>query len=285
MRLLSSLILKGLLLQQATSVAFPWQSIFLSRSRIPTFILDLNHPWIQENRKLLERLDDPSSALCSLNSTIRLGLHDHAVPPDLYKYLEIDNNKAGVDRPGWKNARMRLQEIRACPAALRDVEHFKVDIWVSDGRYGIGKAEPKKPPQDLPEIFMLVLREMTRLQELEWCTFDNGNAEFQHAFDEAGLKLPSVRKLTPAASAVFLAKSCPNVQDLRSEWSLGRSYLRWAPHNDPRWQFVESTSHLDHLTTFGMEGDWKIELLTGMLLCDSDPPLTGLKHYWTQTQV
>lgn len=208
---------------------------------------------------------DDLKQLCGLNGTTPTGsLAQH--PPDLFKYLEIDNNKCGVDRPGWGNAHSRLREMLACPAALHDVEHLKVHIWVSDGQYGLGHREPSKPPGNLLALFVHALTSMPNLRKLDWETFDNGIKEFKQAFADANLTLPSVRQLILGQSAEFLVDSCSHTDDLRSGGSSGIGYFSPSygtePSNPPK-QLINSARRLSNLTTFGMTGEWQTEYLEG----------------------
>lgn len=251
-------------------MAISWQlqqyipKLFIASSHIPQFALDTRHPWLEENRGYLERLDTPAQALCSLESKLRLANADETrtYPADLFKYLRIDNNRAGVDRPGWKNALLRLKEMLDCPAALHDVEDFNVQIWISDGSYGIGFSESSQPPTELPRLFIERLRSMPRLQKLEWNTFSNGNDVFQEAFRKANLTLPSVRHLVPAMYTDFLVGMCPAVLKLHSGRSVNTAdYWREEPERDARLQLVESTRAAKNLTEFSMKGEWQLQYL------------------------
>ena len=241
--------------------------LFTTGSPLPQFILDTEHSWLKGNSGYLEHLENPTQALCSLDSKLRPGngAGKHQYPPDLFSSLFVNNNKAGVSRPGWKNAGLRLREMLDCPAALNDVQSFSVNTWISDGSFGIGYPEPPKPPKELPGLFVEALASMPNLQKLEWNTFGNGNEDFQQAFTKANLTLPSVRHLIPAMFTDFLVAMCPGVEHLHSGQSISTaSYWRWASEGDARDQLVQSTRQLKNLTIFGMEGEWEIKYLEGM---------------------
>ncbi|QIX01684.1 hypothetical protein AMS68_007201 [Peltaster fructicola] len=249
------------LMQSLAPIAFEVQSTLSTALvyRLPTFILDIRHPWIKENQDYFGRLNYPTDAFCSLD-----GMHKHGLPPDLFRYLEIDNNRYQVNRPGWKNAELRLREMLACPAALHDVEHFRLSCYVSDGSYGIGWPEPSKPPGIVLDLFVQALTSMPNLRKLEWDTFEKGHEEFRQAFAKAKLRLPSVTQLRLAPSADFLVDACVNTQDLRSGGSISSSFFRWQPDADPREQLINSTRALHNLTTFRMLGDWELEYVKAL---------------------
>ena len=252
------------LLFAQTSRAFQFQQVFsqffASMSRVPQFILDTRHPWFEENKWYLARLGDPTEALCSLNSTLRLGNGSDGLqyPSDLFHYLEIDNNRVGISRAGWKNARSRLQEMLECPAALNDVQSFKVQTYIHNGKYTSGPKESSVPPADIPDLFVQALSSMPNLRKLEWNTFGNGNENFKKAFSDANLTLPSVRHLVLAQLTDFLVDACPNVEHLQS------GYWRWTSQGDGEGPLIASTRRLSNLTTFGMSMGWSIEHLQGI---------------------
>ena len=267
---------------------------FRGQPPIPQFILDTRHPWLsdRDGKTLLYSFDDPTDALCNLSSPLRpvdsdvspLKIPWHngkpckvdrpagyyanlsTYPADLYSNLKIGNNGLGGSRPGWKNARARLQEMLACPAALKDVRSFTVDIWISDGKYGIGYAEPSTPASDIPALFVEVLSQMPNLTRLEWNTYGNGIEEFRSAFTAANLTLPHVRYLRPAIFYDWLVDICPGVERLESGHSDSTAnYWRWTSHKvDGRGMFVNSTQRLANLTSFSMEGEWDLKYAEGL---------------------
>ena len=67
-------------------------------SKLPLFIHDLRHHWIEENIAWLERRPDPTNDLCVASSALRSGeIEGRAVPADLFDRLDIDNNRAGIN--------------------------------------------------------------------------------------------------------------------------------------------------------------------------------------------
>ena len=242
--------------------------LFTSPSRIPQFILDTRHPWLEEHRRYLEHLDNPKQALCSLDSKLRPnhGQESRTYPADLFKYLEIDNNRAGVDRPqGWNNAVLRLREMLDCPAAIHDAEDFNVQIWVTEAKHDAGVMYSSRPPSELPNLFIETLKSMPRLQKLQWNTFGNANVVFQKAFVKANLTLPSVRHLVPAMFTDHLVGMCPGVEHIESGYSLSTAnYWRWENVGDARLQLVESTTTAENLTDFSLDGVWELKYLECM---------------------
>lgn len=262
--------MKTLILSTLATLAWDLQQhispLFTSDLRIPQFILDTRHPWLEENKKSLARLQNPTEALCSLDSELRPTdgtTETYTYPSDLFRYLEIDNNRAGVNRPGWRNAVLRLREMLACPAAMQDVESFNVRIYASDGSHGIGYPEMDNPPSELPNLFIEVLNSMPRLHKLEWNTFGKGDQVFRKAFTEANMNLPSVRYLNLGVFNEFFVGMCPGVEILDSGefWSAD-----WRRVNDEnvRGKIFESTKSARNLTSFSMPGKWEISYLEGM---------------------
>lgn len=224
---------------------------FTATSRIPQFILDTHHPWLDENRGYLEHLDDPKHALCSLDSKLRPGNGNdtRTYPTDLFRHLEIHNNRVEISRPGWKNAVLRLEEMLVCPAATRDVEDFEVHIHIADAPPERGFLWRHLPPAELPALFAQVLKSCRSLQRLKWYTPELGNQEFQHAFLDNNLTLSSVRHLVLEGKSDFLVAICPSLEILEG---------------DARLALVKSVRTAKHLTKLVMAGGpWKLELLEG----------------------
>jgi len=224
---------------------------FTATSRIPQFILDTNHPWLDENRRYLEHLDDPKHALCSLDSKLRPGNGNgtRTYPTDLFRHLEIQNNRVETSRPGWKNAVLRLEEMLVCPAATRDVEDFEVHIYIADASPERGFPWRLLPPAELPGLFAEVLKSCRSLQRLKWYTPGLGNSMFQRAFHDNNLTLSSVRHLIPEGDSDFLLEICPSLEVLEG---------------DARLALVKSVRTAKHLTRVAMAGGpWKLELLEG----------------------
>ncbi|KAM7189311.1 hypothetical protein V8F20_010219 [Naviculisporaceae sp. PSN 640] len=101
-----------------------------SNFNIPLFILDTKHPWIIQNKDLLNSLPDTEGALCSnnLNHPALFKLRQRypllTPPPDLFDTIYIGH--LHQSRPGYHNMIHRLQELLSCPAALRNVKSLEV---------------------------------------------------------------------------------------------------------------------------------------------------------------
>ncbi|KAI0405123.1 hypothetical protein F4802DRAFT_615075 [Xylaria palmicola] len=204
------------------------------RSRVPQFILDAGHPWVVENQRRLEKLPDAKSYICIPPSESasdgglgragngEIGLD---IPPDLFHYLEVNNGRFGVDRPGWPNALVRLREIRDCPAAVSQATTFVVDIYAyRDGFDSPDKKilEPSQPPGEALDLFADILGNMTSLETLKW-RIPSADAPYaEEHFLRRGLVLPSVDRLEPGAQSHFLVPMCPNITALENgggwEW-------------------------------------------------------------------
>ncbi|KAI0491168.1 hypothetical protein F4859DRAFT_508956 [Xylaria cf. heliscus] len=220
----------GITLTLFSAVSIGWQTAlwyerekignFLSNpfrpSRVPQFILDARHPWILENQDKLERLPDAESYLCSLPQASTTDIEENGldVPPGLFEYLEIDNNRYGVDRPGWPNALLRLREINRCPAALSQAKNFSTSIYAHRGPYtDFSKRilEPPRPPTKVLDLFADMLGNMTSLETLKWGIPALDVRYFEERFAERGLVLPSVRRLEPVSMGASLVRACPNI--------------------------------------------------------------------------
>ncbi|KAI0454568.1 hypothetical protein F5B21DRAFT_234807 [Xylaria acuta] len=194
------------------------------QSRVPLFILDAQHPWILQNQGKLERLPDAESFLCSLSQVSARDLSENGldVPPDLFEYLDINDNRKGVDRPSWPNAALRLQEIHRCPAALSQVKTFSTVILADGGQYSDlkkGILEPQQPPTEVLGLFADVLGNMTNLETLKWDIPRSDIPYFEEHFGERGLILPSVKRLEPGSMSPFLVRMCPNITILEKSYS------------------------------------------------------------------
>ncbi|RYC59062.1 hypothetical protein CHU98_g7148 [Xylaria longipes] len=194
------------------------------QSRVPQFILDAQHPWILENRDKLEKLPDAESYLCfpTRVSARDLSKNGLDVPPDLFEYLEIDNSRFGVDRPGWPNAVLWLREIHRCQVALSQVKTFNTAIFNHRGEYSDWDKrmlEPEQPPREGLDLFAHVLGNMTNLETLKWNVPASDARYFEKHFVDCGLVLPSVRRLEPDSTSPFLVGMCPNITVLESRYN------------------------------------------------------------------
>ncbi|KAI1267460.1 hypothetical protein F5Y18DRAFT_377821 [Xylariaceae sp. FL1019] len=249
------------------------------QSRVPQFILDAQHPWIIENKRTLERLSDARGFLCSApnNSSIGGGLE---LPQDLFHYLEIDNNRHDIDRPGWPNALDRSLEIKDCPAALEQVRIFKIYIYVCDGKWQPlwKKAlEPSEPPQQLLDAFGDVLSNMTSLETLTWIIRASDVHYFEEAFQDRGLVLPSVARLEPGAMSHFLVSLCPNLRTLETDSTWRYHEYPYGLEQRPQELLLQAAGTASRLTRFAMNAQhlgWTQELVTA--LADTLPGIESL---------
>ncbi|TRX93020.1 hypothetical protein FHL15_006158 [Xylaria flabelliformis] len=232
----------------------------LRQSRVPQFILDAQHPWILENQGKLERLPDAESFLCSQPQRSGKDLSENGldVPPDLFEYLEIDNRRLGVDRPGWPNAVLRLRELHRCSAALSQVKTFKTAIRVHRGEYShLDKRilEPHQPPREALDLFVDVLGNMTNLEILKWDIPVSDACYIERHFVERGLVLPSVRRLEPGSVSPFLVRTCPNITALEE-----KSYT------DAPEALLQAATFAPKLTRFAMSvrHGWDLSLVQGI---------------------
>ncbi|KAI1271750.1 hypothetical protein F5Y07DRAFT_382098 [Xylaria sp. FL0933] len=237
-----------------------------SKSRIPQFILDARHPWIIENQSRLESLPDAGAYLCSVSgqsTTDVSGEQSSAVgngldlPPDLFDYVEIDNIRGQVYRPGWSNALSRAQEIQRCPAALSQVKTFLTRIDVYDTqRVNWGKRilEPAQPPSELPSLFADILGNMTSLETLKWDVTPRHAHYFEESFLEREFVLPSVTRLEPRAMSHFLVQMCPNITSLVRDWSMSLSDD--LDGDDPDFLLIRVTMFAPKLKRFAMMAEW-----------------------------
>jgi len=232
----------------------PWK-----RSRIPQFILDSGHDWVVHHQSELEKISDVGSLLCTpyANGTAtdhQEGQEDSLapeleVPPDLFDYIEINNDRRGTSRPGWANAILRAREILNCPAALAQAKTLDVNIWVFKDQ-SIFAPYPTKPwlqalepwwrshepPREVTDLFVDMLGNMTNisgnLTTLYWRVTFGSQPIFEARFLERGLVLPSVKRLVLpysrsdsvsgsgsdlSSSIYFLLRFCPNITTLESQ--------------------------------------------------------------------
>ncbi|KAI0552594.1 hypothetical protein F4679DRAFT_534720 [Xylaria curta] len=234
----------------------------LRQSRVPQFILDAQHPWILENQGKLERLPDAESFLCSQSQTSGKDLGENGldVPPDLFEYLEIDNRRVGVDRPGWPNAVLRLREVHRCSAALSQVKTFKIAIQVHRGEYSrLDRRilEPQQPPSEVLDLFVDVLTNMTNLEILKWDIPVSDARYFEEHFIERGLVLPSVKRLEPGSVSPFLVRTCPNITVLEEK-----------TYTDAPEALLQAAMFAPNLTRFAMSvrHGWDLSLIQDLVL-------------------
>ncbi|KAL6804915.1 hypothetical protein GGI42DRAFT_323178 [Trichoderma sp. SZMC 28013] len=230
-------------------------SPILTSSKIPVFIKDIDHPWLNENLKWLENRHDPFKELCDPNSEIYRGVDGRVCPSDLFNRLQIDNNRWGLKRTPWRNARERLREMRDCPMALDSVKHLYIDIYVSDGDYGTRYDSPN-PGDDIPELFADVLTLMHNLERIDWRVPAESAEYFEVVFSERSLSLPSVIHLVPSQSSFYLIPMCPNLRVL--EASVSRSTQE---------SLLESASKVPSIQSLKFDAGhmWSVPLLSDLL--------------------
>jgi hypothetical protein len=255
-------------------------------SPIPQFILDARHPWIEENERWLRRRVDAAQLLCTLNSTMRpdpivSGTGSRTYPADLFRRLEIDNNRAGTSRYGWANAVARLHEMLDCPAALLDITELSVDIAVHHGLSFESTEEPFDPPAGLPGLLADALLAMPNLRILRWGMPAPQTRRFGRLFEERGLALPGVRDLSVGESSEYMLGVCPRTESLQAlDW------LAWGYHPDvdPHLLLVRAAASLTNLTGLGMSGgfrQWNAGVLKGECAFQSVDPRSQLR-VWLQ---
>ena len=206
------------------------------RTKLPMFLLEKNHPWVNENRQWLEVRKDPTRDLCHVDSALNNGgIDGRVVPEDLFHFLFVDNNAFDRRGPTWRFTRHRLREMHGCPLALKSVKHLVIDPYRSDGRWH-SRYDRIDPGVEVPELMVDVLSLMSNLELLEWHVNSESAPFFAKAFEEKGVPLPSVTHLIPYPSSEFLVPLCPNLSKLSiGSWGVnhGWSARWWSPRGDP----------------------------------------------------
>lgn len=99
---------------------------------IPLFILDTEHPWILQNKDLLNAQPQIEAALCAAdpNHPALLDLRQRypQLTPPIDLFYNIYIGRPGDPRPGYHNMINRLEEILACPAALLRVQFLEINL-------------------------------------------------------------------------------------------------------------------------------------------------------------
>lgn len=233
-------------------------------SQIPQFVLDTRHPWLETNKAWLSRYPNVSEALCSRDSPLWTSpaSPEHALPADLFNCLKVTGNgipKDGLgwqERPSWSNVRHRLREMASCEAALADVQHLHVDIYVHDKLvFSDIDGEPTLPPPDLPGLFTDVLAQMSNLERLDWGMSIEATREFEPVFVEKEIMLPSVKYLQLGAGSDYLVSRCPNVEVLEAgdyfhHWS-------WNQGHNHRSELIKATTGLQNLKELRLSKGWR----------------------------
>lgn len=250
----------------------------LRRSTTPQFIIDARHPWVLANRRKLERLPNAEAFLCfnpgvkasefaeTNHEILGEGLE---IPPDLFDKLEIDNNRAGISRPGWPNALERLGEMNRCPRALQHAKSLYVDIFAHTGKYTdlqMKILEPAQPPEELLVLFGDVLESMTSLETLKFNIPKDFTDLFGEAFQSRNLTLQSITHLEPGPSSHYLVPMCPNLETLQNGGSF-MWYHGYMPDGRD-WgllliQAAQSTPKLKRFAMVGGHNGWTPSLVEG----------------------
>ncbi|KAF8194802.1 hypothetical protein K438DRAFT_1827430 [Mycena galopus ATCC 62051] len=267
-----------------------WFGRPIGPSRIPTFILDTQHPWVEQHRNQLERVPNVRELLCNPESiqVSAPGFPDPIpIPNDIFSSLHVDNNRAGISRLGWNNALHRLREIQACAAALRTCESLKVDIYRHGGSKWDDMREPATPPAELPGLFADVLSQMPKLKKLDWVRpSDSGKYNFQvgttvspfvKGFAERNLTLPAVEHLLLGPGCESFVTMCLNLTTLETGGGLAWPHWdSWSNETDPYTALVRAAAGVNNISAFTMSTQsWRPELLKVVL--ESMPHITTLK--------
>ncbi|KAI1419005.1 hypothetical protein F5Y12DRAFT_780270 [Xylaria sp. FL1777] len=234
------------------------------QSRVPQFILDARHPWIIENQNKLESLPDAEAYLCFSSREAKTGImgdklsegeNGLEIPSDLFDYLEIDNSRWGVDRPGWPNALIRAQEILRCPAAVTQVKTFQASIYVYEGEYSNWILEPRQPPREVPGLFADLLGNMTSLETLKWSIPPAYVHYFEERFFDRGLVLPSIKRLELGRLSHFLVQLGSNITVLEYRGGM-TSRDDISGSEDPESLLIRATMFAPKLKRFAMRPSW-----------------------------
>jgi hypothetical protein len=198
------------------------QGVFTMKDRIwpssiPLIILDTEHPWLAANKTWLSRYPNVRTDICNKDSDLwtKPSSPERALPSDLFTKINIDNNKSGLSRFGWKNAAERLQELKNCPAALQDIKELNIYVYVHDSEFDTW-TESTLPPRGLPHLFAELLSRMPNLETLQWGIEPTSTHLFEAAFADTDVTLLTVKHIVPAAYSEWLVRRCPNLQSLRA---------------------------------------------------------------------
>ncbi|KXH38447.1 hypothetical protein CNYM01_09583 [Colletotrichum nymphaeae SA-01] len=218
-----------------------WLGSSNATPRVPQFLLDTGHPWLTTHARELSSLPDATSFIRTLPADKLHYQHDGGVaiddksaqlrerlevPADLFHPLEIRNVRAGVSRYGWKNARNRLNEMKACPRALAEARELTVNVYVHAGMgwqtlgdtWDTLTAESRLPPKSLPALFSEFMGKMKNLGKVEWMVRGvDENAAIGKALIEDGTRLPGVTHLVTTMNAPWLIDACPSLTSLEAK--------------------------------------------------------------------
>lgn len=189
-------------------------SIF-SRSEIPLFFEDIQHPWIEDEHNIayLKRQRNAALAICQRSDSPRAIPSGLDIPSDIFDRLDLDNNRPGIHRDGWGNLRNRLKEMRSCPAALQRVKYLHIDVYIHEG-------ESEHPGDEIGELLADVLSSMPNLHKIHWNLPPFSSSVFEEIFTRRQLQLSSISHLVLDFKAHFMVHICPNIRSLEQ----ARSY-------------------------------------------------------------
>jgi hypothetical protein len=237
-------------------------------SKLPLFIDDRHHPWIEENIAWLEQRSDPTNDLCAAGSALRNeGIGGRAVPADLFDRLEIDNNRYGIEPEGWVNLRDRLKEISKCPVALQQVTYLYIDVYVDED-------VPMDPDEKTIQLLANVLSAMPNLKGLEWGIPARANKFIGEVFARRSLQLPSITHLIVGGFAHNMVTICPNLERLEVKsyyhhWSW--DHWPWDQEENSAMLLLQEASRVPTITSLSFEEQqrkWDRQLVRGKTMRD-----------------
>ncbi|CAI6332448.1 unnamed protein product [Periconia digitata] len=235
----------------------------LVETRLPVFVHDLRHSWIEDKANLawLEQRPDPLHDLCDPSGEIEGQPPSRVIPRDLFDRLDIDNNRyqlprgESVDRHAWINLQNRLEEMKKCPAALQQVTYLNLEIFLS-------AFDEVDPNENTIELLADVLLSMPNLAMLRWNIPTAFNPRFEKTFARRGVKLMGVTHLTVGSKGHFIISVCPNIEDLKNEipvhYCSWKPRLRWEESIDVLLQVFSGAKKLRNLS-IGCMDTWSPE--------------------------
>lgn len=238
---------------------------------IPTFVRDVNHPWVEENSSMFEQLD-AKEILCVKGS--RLPAELPGVPDDLFKTLIVSNAWPTKSRLAWVNTYERLTEILGCPEALRRCETLQVGLYRRErDSYNI-LWEPEVPPANVTHLVAAALSQMPSLRRVEWLRLrpsPNSLTVFGDACDDANVQLNTVKELQVSTDANFLVSAAPNLETLHV--TNGFPYLVSAASKSLQ-ALLKSAGACKRLRSLSILAKWDVELVQSVV--DGIPNIESL---------
>lgn len=235
---------------------------FATRSSIPTFVRDVNHPLVDENSRILEKLDS-EEILCDKNSPLRSQLP--GIPDDLFKTLIVSNAHATESRLAWVNTYERLTEILGCPEALRQCKTLQVGLYRRERDNYNYLHEPEMPPPNVTHLFAAAVSQMPSLHRIEWMRLRPSPCSltvFGDAFDGANVQLNTVKELKISLDADFLVSAAQNLETLHV--TDGRPYLVSAASRRLQ-ALLKSASTRTRLKSLSVYAKWDVELVRSVI--------------------